>query len=555
MTAPDRTRTSPTRTLALWCPDWPVVAARRRGEAPDDEPVAVLEQGRVLAASREARDEEVTTGLRRREAEARCPGITIVELDPLADARTFEPVARAVERLTPRLVIDRPGILAFPTRGPSRYYGGDEALIATVLEALVPEGIKDARAGIADGSFAARLASRRGVVVPPGETPDFLAPWPVGVLGDVGLDGVLCRLGLRTLGAFAELPPAAVLARFGPEGIAAHRLARGEEEHPPALTVPPPDLVEVCELDPPAERVDEAAFAAKALADRLLARLEDRGLACTQVVVEAETEHGEHLSRSWRHEGALTPAALTERVRWQLDGWITGGLGQRAAEGGHLTGGLTLLRLTPDQVIPADGRQLGFWGGDAAAVDRASRVFARVQGILGLDHVVTPVAQGGRTPTERVHWVPWGEPREPEPGRPLASDTATSSIELTSTGSTRPVDAPARERPAWPGVVPGPAPARVLVPPPAAELLDDRGVPITVSSRGEASGTPAVLRCDALPARGGEITAWAGPWAQDVRWWDRRGQARRVHWQVVVGEVACLVRVERGAARLDALYD
>ena len=76
-----------------------------------------------------------------------------------------------------------------------------------------------------------------------------------------------------------------------------------------------------------------------------------------------------------------------------------------------------------------------------------------------------------------------------------------------------------------------------------------------MTSRGEASGAPAVLRCDLLPDRGGEVTAWAGPWAQDVRWWDRLGRTRRVHWQVVVGEVACLVRVERGHATLDALYD
>ena len=59
-----------TRVVALWCPDWPVVAARRRGQAPEDGPVAVLEAGRVLAASREARAEEVGAGLRRREAEA-----------------------------------------------------------------------------------------------------------------------------------------------------------------------------------------------------------------------------------------------------------------------------------------------------------------------------------------------------------------------------------------------------------------------------------------------------------------------------------------------------
>jgi protein ImuB len=529
----------PSRILGLWCPDWPVVAARRRGDAPDGEPVAVLEHGRVLSASREARAEEITAGLRRREAEARCPGIVIVDVDPAADARAFEPVARAVECLTPRLVIDRPGVLAFPTRGPSRYFGGDDGLVTRVLDAVSAVGIAGARAGIADGAFAARLAARRGVVVAPGGTPDFLAPWPVDTMGDEAMASVLCRLGLRTLGAFAALPTAAVIARFGPEGLAAHRLAGGEEEHPIALTVPPPDLVEVCELDPPAERVDEAAFAAKALADRLLARLEERGLACTQVVVEAETEHGEHLARGWRHEGALTPAALAERVRWQLDGWITGGLGERAAADGGTTGGLTLMRLIPDQVIPASGRQLGFWGGDAAAIDRASRVFARVQGLLGPEHVVTPVPQGGRTPAERVRWVPFGEPREPAPGRPL---------EMVA-GPT------ARELPAWPGAVPGPAPARVLVPPPPAELLDAAGRPVTVSSRGEASGAPAQLRCHALPDWGGEITAWAGPWAQDVRWWDRRGWARRVHWQVVVGEVACLVRVERGETVIDALYD
>jgi protein ImuB len=509
-----------TRTLALWCPDWPVVAARRRGQAPVDGPVAVLEAGRVLAASREARAEEVGAGLRRREAEARCPGITIVELDATADARAFEPVARAVEVLTPRLVIDRPGVLAFPTRGPSRYFGGDDALVTRVLDALGPVGVDDARAGVADGGFAARLAARRGVVVPAAGTPAFLAPWPVAVVGDEDLVSVLARLGIRTLGAFAALPPASVLARFGPDGAAAHRLARGEEEHPPALTEPPPDLVEDCELDPPAERVDEAAFAAKGLADRLLARLEARGLACTQVVVEAETEHGEHLARAWRHEGALTPATLTERVRWQLDGWITGG---------GTTAGLTLLRLVPDQVIPATGRQLGFWGGDAAAADRAARVFARLQGLLGPEAVATLVPQGGRTPAERIRNVAWGEPREPEPGRSLES--------------------------AWPGAVPGPGPGRVLDPPSPAALLDEHGRAVTLTSRGDATGAPAVLQCDALPDRGGAVSAWAGPWAQDVRWWDRRHRSRRVHWQVVVGDVACLVRLERGTTTVDAVYD
>jgi protein ImuB len=459
----------------------------------------------------------------------------VLDADPVADAREFEPVARAIEAFSPRLVLDRPGLLGLPTRGPARYFGGDDALAARVQHAVLAVGVTDVRTGIADGGFASRLAARRAVVVPPGETPTFLAPWPVSVLGDPGgpeLVSLLGRLGLRTLGAFACLTPAAVLARFGTEGLAQHRLASGHDAHPPSTTVPPPDLVESCELDPPAERVDAAAFAAKTLADRLLARLDAQGLACVRVVVEAETEHGEHLARTWRHEGALSAAALAERARWQLEGWLT-------ATGG-LTGGLTVLRLVPDQVIPATGRQLGFWGGDVAAADRAARALARIQALLGPDRVVTPVLQGGRTPAERIRWVPWGEPREPEPGRPAGA-----------------VAGPVRvETPPWPGALRGLAPARILDPAPEAALLDAAGRPVVVSARGEQSAAPVALRCPVLPGGGGEVAEWAGPWAQDVRWWDAPTRARRTYWQIVVaGGTACLVRVERGAATLDALYD
>src|SRR5581483_11343404 len=298
----------------------------------------------------------------------------------------------------------------------------------------------------------------------------------------------------------------------------------GLDEHTAPPAPPPPDLVEVCELDPPATRVDEAAFAAKALADRLLERLAALGLACTQVLVEAETEHGERLMRCWRHEGALTPAALVARVRWQLDGWLTRPDEHEDVE--EATAGLTLVRLAPDRVVPATGRQLGFWGGDAASHDRADRALARLQGMLGHDAVVTAVLTGGRAPSERVRWVPWGEPRD---------DGARGN-----------------EVPAWPGAVPGPPPARVYTRPLPAELLDADARAITVSGRGEASAEPAQLRCDALPDGGGEVRGWIGPWAHDLRWWDRLARRRRALWQVVVGDgddqVACLVTVEGGRA-------
>src|SRR5690606_3165783 len=119
------------------------------------------------------------------------------------------------------------------------------------------------------------------------------------------------------------------------------------------------------------DRVDRAAFVAKAMADDLHARLAGDGLACTHVVVEAETEHGETLARHWRHEGALTAGALADRVRWQLDGWLSGSATIRP------TAGIVRLTLVPEEVVAARGRQLGFWGGETQVDERIVRAVAR----------------------------------------------------------------------------------------------------------------------------------------------------------------------------------
>jgi protein ImuB len=548
------------RTLSLWWPDWPVVVARRLHPELADVPVAVFEHGFVLAASQDARVEGVRRGHRRRDAQARCPDVAIVEVDHAAGAVAFEAVARALEAITPRVALERPGVLSFPTRGPSRYFGGDDALAMRVLALADPS--RTARVGIADGPFAAALAARAGstddpvTVVAPGGTAAFLAPKPVTALERADLADVLHRLGVHTLGEFAALPSSAVLARFGSDGLLAHRLACGLDEQPADLRVPPPDLEETAELDPPAERVDIAMFAGKALADRLLGRLAERGLVCTRVEVVAETEHGERIARSWRHDGALTPHALAERVRWQLDAWLT------QAEA---TAGLTLLRLVPEEVLPASGRQLGFWGGDPAAADRAARSFARVQGMLGHAAVTTAVVQGGRTPNEQIAWVPWGEPRDPR--RPLSHPAGGALLDQAPLAAADGAGAPigtamsrqAKSHQAWPGAVPAPAPGLVFDPPVPAEFVDATGADVRVSGRGDASAPPARIRCAELPNGGGVVVASAGPWVHDVRWWDPSARRRRALWQVVIaaptGETACLVAVERGLAAVEAIYD
>lgn len=509
--------TTPVRTLALWCPDWPVTAAGFDGSA---ERVAVLHANRVVACSVAARADGVRRGLRRREAQARSPEAVVLDADPDSEARAFEPVAAVVSELAPKLEIIRPGLCVVPTRGPSRYFGGDEALVerlVTAVEAVVPAARP--HAGIADGVFAAQIAARTGTVVERGGSRKFLAPFPVSTLDRPELSDLLARLGIRTLGDFAALGATDVVGRFGSDGLAAHRLARGLDERPINARVPPPEFAVEAEIDPPAERVDAAAFVARGLAEALTARLSADGLACTRVAIEAESEHGETFSRVWRSDSLLRAGAIVERVRWQLDGWLNAPWGQRP------TAGLSLLRLVPEEVKRDEGRQMGFWGGATLADERAHRALARVQGMLGLDAVVTAVVSGGRSPSERVRFVPWGDARTP------SSDPSLP----------------------WPGRVPSPSPSVVHPVPLAADLLDAHGRSVVVSGRCLPSAPPAALVVGGGAPVG--LRGWAGPWPLEERWWDPSAASRRARFQVVtVDGDAFLMSTCNGTWTVEATY-
>jgi protein ImuB len=504
--------------------------------------VAVFCANRVVTCSAAARAQGVRSGQRRREAQGRCPELAVIDQDPGRDARTFEPVVAAVEAYTPWVEVIRPGAVAFATRGPARYFGGDEALAARVVASVDMAFEAGCRAGVAEGRFAAELAARaadaraRTRVIPAGGSAAFLAPFPVQTLDQPELVDLLIRLGIHTLGDLAALPADAVLARFGASGTLAHRLARSLDERPLLARTPPPELAVTAELDPPVEQVETAAFMAKSLADELHQRLTELGLVCTRLGIEAETEHGEHLFRFWRHDGALTAAAIAERVRWQLEGWWSSGAP---------TAGLTLLRLLPDEVKPDQGRQLGLWGGSAAADDRAARALARIQGLLGPVAVLTGVVGGGRDPTDQVRLVPWGEPREPAlPDRARAGSPPSPSTRRT---------AGVGEAPPWPGRTPPPSPPvvhRSLV---AAEVLDRLGHPVAVTARGELSAPLAWVNSAGSPV---EVVAWTGPWPLEERWWDPAGWRRRARFQVCLADgTAKMLALESRRWWIEATYD
>jgi len=441
-------------------------------------------------------------------------------------ARAFEQVVTVVQGFCPRIEVLRPGLCAFGVRGPARYFGGETKLAGKVATVVGQLGY-DCGVGVADGLFAALLASRDSqrerppvTVVPPGGTPAFLAPRAVTVLGEPDLSDLLVRLGIRTLGEFAAVPAAEAGNRFGAQGLLAHRLARGLDPRPLAARPPAADLAVQLEFDPPAEQSERVVFAAKALAGQMHAQLAASGTACVRVQIQVRCDNGEEISRLWRHDGLLSELAVAERVRWQLDGWRAG------HSPGTQPGGISVLRLVPDQLVVSQGRQLGLWG-DAVVTDRVARAAIRVQAMLGRHAVSQPVLTGGRSPADQAVLVAFGD----QPAEQL-----------------RPADRP------WPGQIPPPAPATVYQVPRQATVTDGSGSLVSVTGRGHVSGEPARLSVAGGPPAA--VTAWTGPWPVTERWWDPEHACRKARFQLVTADgSAWLAIVQDGHWLIEASYD
>lgn len=544
--------TAQPRLLVLWAPDWPVLAHARSHRLADDAPLALVDsapgaRGLVFACSASARAEGVARGQRIREAQARCPRLHVLRYDPALDARAFEPVLAGLEQALPGLHPLRPGTVAVRARGPARYYGGEEAAALTVLGTVAELGVEHARVGIAAGLFAAERAARfaggiasrsrdlaadeaalrrvtagRVTIIPDDGTAAFLAPLPIGLLEQPELASLLPRLGIRTLGEFAALDAQDVVARFGPLGARLHALAGGRDPRPATPRIPPRDVDVQLDFEPALDRVDQVAFGVRAASDDFVTALLAQRLVCTALRVELIGERGEASERVWLHPRSFSAAEVVDRVRWQLSGALELGAGaisgrrrDASAEGrlgpqdNQLVSAVARVRLSPESVDPVGAHERGLWG--TGPDENVHSGLSRVQGMVGHRGVLTATPSGGRTPAERQTLVPWGD-RPPSFDGVVARDP---------------------KKP-WPGSLPPPAPATVYELPRQIAVQDARGRPVAVDGRGELSAPPAAMVSGTGARRA--LTAWAGPWPLDERWWDAATARSTNRFQVVDGE-------------------
>ncbi len=286
--------------------------------------------------------------------------------------------------------------------------GSETKLVDRLLAIAAGLGFGPARAGIADSAIAAYAATyggrtaarRRGHtsvrprVVASGRDAAYLAPFPVTLLDlNDDLAETLRGLGLTTLGQLASLDADEVEARFGPEGLAAHRLARGLDTRGPST--PRDDALPAVEteLGGPVATAEPLLFVLRGALAALGETLRTRGLAARELTLALRLDDGSTAERAVRPARPTSHAdALFDHCRAALETW-------------QLPEQATGLVLRAALTVPAAGEQgdlLAPRWADPAALAAA---FDRIRGSEGSDAVAVPEARDAHLPADAGGWT------------------------------------------------------------------------------------------------------------------------------------------------------
>jgi protein ImuB len=515
------------RTVVLWIPGWPVLAAQCDENLPEavfGAPLALIHKGVVAECSPEARALGLRVGMKRRDAQMRCPGLIVVPDLPERNRRIFDSVLITLQNTVPQHTLLEPGMLAYRARGVSRFYGGEEAAAQAVISALHSHRHSfPSRVGISDDVFSAVMAARSMKpehpirIVPPGGAAAFLAGLPVDVLDDGPAVSLLKRLGVNTLGDCVALGEEALRERFGTTGEMMYRLASGRDGTWLSPEDSPVDTSDLIELPEPLHLVDQLAFSIRHATEEYHQRLLGAGVVCTRVRITIGFDTAAPNTRTWLHPRFFSPRELVDRVRWQLEH-----VARESSSGGEYAPGVVSVRFEALDPEGINAHEAGLWG--QGPDTRVHHVISRVQSMVGANGVLSAHSTPSRFAGGTAVAGTWGE-------------------KAPDVGPTGPL----------PGALPEPFPGTVFAIPPEVLLQDCRGRDLVLEN-GDLSGVPAYI---VFRDRHLDLVSWAGPWPVSERWWDPQ-RARYAHRLQVLDDRGMgwlLSASQENQWRIEARYD
>jgi len=366
----------------------------------------------VIDADPLARALGVRRGIPLGTAHRLAPEATFLDLAPDEDRDAVEAACERLATFSPGIAgtsdVRDPafGRLAVHVDGLMRLWGSEETLVARILTALAPLLPGPPRAGVAGTSFAATVAAAHALeggppgLVAPGDDARFLAMFPARLLThDPDIRARLSRFGLRTIGAVAELPRSAVVARFGEEGARLHARARGEETERFRPRRTPERMALGLPLDPPAEELEAVRFVlrrlAATLADQLAARGQAAGIArlvVTHDLAFARRGTPPELRLEQRLPEPTSDAEAIERLLLAR------------LEKAPPPAAVARLELELAMVEPATGQQLPLFTPQAARDARLAWQLARLAISFGVDRVRRVEVADPEAPLAEARW-------------------------------------------------------------------------------------------------------------------------------------------------------
>jgi protein ImuB len=411
----------------------------------DGVPIGLAHGKRQLlrAVSSAAARRHVRIGMTVNEARARCADIEILPWDEAVIARELARASAAFLTASPQVspVVDAPGTWWVGASGFDEL--GGERLLACTLQRIAAVWHPSSRVGVADTCVAARAAtwavvrslasggkretpltkssrsasqpcgrfsteeSRASLadprIVPAGGCADYLrtAPLPLVPMDDE-LRETLKVLGLRTVGMFAALGAGDVERRWGKDGLAAWRLANGDDLRRPVLARGDTTRFVSTELAMSAANMEPVLFIVRAALGQLVESLVRDSRAAAGIAITLTLDDGRGamvnamphtVTREVRPAKPLARVApLFERCRALLDSWT-------------LSAPVCAVTVTVSATAPMSAEQgdlLAAAWRDPAAADAA---FERLRSTLGAHSVVRPVARDEHRPERAGAWT------------------------------------------------------------------------------------------------------------------------------------------------------
>jgi len=317
------------RIACILLPDFPLELFFKTRPTLRETPVALAETAgdtaEIIACNEPAARCDITVGVTVARANSYCPDLTVGIRDMAREQQIIERLYRTLQQVGPLVEPTGTPLFFLEAAGLHRLYRDEPGIARKIRTVLRPFGYP-VKLGFAANKFVARTAAQQAdcrtpVIVPSGAEAVWLDCLQVDNLTlSENAKETLYDLGIATVGQMAALPANEVVQRFGHEGVALARRARG---HDPVLFVAEHSdeiLREQVTLDYPLHRTAPILARIEPLLDRLTTGLRRRGRASREIRVALTLDNcTECVFKIATEKPTVTPAAYLRQLRSDLE--------------------------------------------------------------------------------------------------------------------------------------------------------------------------------------------------------------------------------------------